>query len=152
LTYDSTFLRSHYLHPHPYDEQVVHRTLQPPDDADNDEHAPTPHSGNQALMPHGHGKSTAFTLTNKYIMQKGVAGRFTTSGLPGMATVYGDDLYAFDFNASKKASWKGRFRVVDYANAHALFHFTDGARLESREEGALDKLVLSGPNNGDDRW
>jgi hypothetical protein len=58
--------------------------------------------------------------------------------------------------------------VVDaYAYAHTLFHFQDGARLESRPEPRddvrdggdiddgdtpLDKLVLVGPNNGDDQF
>ena len=45
-----------------------------------------------------------------------------------------------------------RFHVADYGYAHTLFHFTDGARLESREQGSHDRMVLSGPNNGDDRW
>jgi hypothetical protein len=74
-----------------------------------------------------------------------------------MMTVYGDDLYYVDYNASKPGEGEGKknaahFRVRDYGYAHTLFHFTDGARLESRQQGVLDKLVLSGPNNGDDRF
>lgn len=99
-----------------------------------------------------------FTLTNKYIMQKGVAGRFkhpdSSGSATGMVTVYGDDLYYVDYNLSlpREGKMASRFRVADYGYAHTLFHFTDGARLESRIAGNLDRMVLSGPNNGDNRW
>ena len=93
-----------------------------------------------------------FTPTNKYIMQKGVAGRFREAKYPGMVTVYGDDLYHLNYNVTKPWKGKARFRVDDYAYAHTLFHFTDGAVLQSRQPGELDRLVLSGPNNGDDRF
>ena len=57
-----------------------------------------------------------FTLTNKYIMQKGVAGRFKEN-TTGMFTVYGDDMYYVNYNLSRPL-WPGetssRFRVTDY--------------------------------------
>lgn len=95
-----------------------------------------------------------FTLTNKYIMQKGIVGRFKHRDSTGMVTVYGDDLYYLDYNMSLPREGKAasRFRVADYGYAHTLYHFTDGALLESREAGGLDQMVLSGPNNGDDRF
>ncbi len=96
-----------------------------------------------------------FTNTNKYVMQKGVPGRFKAAGSTGMVTVYGDDLYHFAYRIKDgPIGDKGpKFRADDYAYAHTLFHFTDGARLESRDPSSpLDKLVLSGPNNGDDRF
>jgi hypothetical protein len=99
-----------------------------------------------------------FTLTNKYIMQKGVVGKFRRGEFPSMVTVYGDDLYHVKYSKpkDKETEKPARFRVDDYTYAHTLFHFTDGAVLESRlkpwQPGGLDKLVLSGPNNGDDRF
>eukprot|EP01045_Picozoa_sp_COSAG04_P001573 COSAG04_NODE_54_length_30630_cov_12.996233_1_plen_239_part_10 len=35
---------------------------------------------------------------------------------------------------------------------HASARLADGARLESRQPGRTDRMVLSGPNNGDERW
>jgi hypothetical protein len=90
-----------------------------------------------------------FTNTNWYVMPKGVVGKFKVGGMPRMMTIYGDDLYLLDYNMSK--SEDQRFRVSDYGYSHTLYHFTDGARLESRS-GGLDRLVLSGPNSGDDRF
>jgi len=75
-----------------------------------------------------------------------------------MVTVYGDDLYHVKYSQpnDKEKEKPARFRVDDYAYAHTLFHFTDGAVLEPRlkpwQPGGLDRLVLSGPNNGDGRF
>ena len=56
-----------------------------------------------------------FTLTNKYIMQKAVAGRFRSGDFPGVITVYGDDLYHLRYTAGKPKKDKGpTLRVDDY--------------------------------------
>ena len=93
------------------------------------------------------------TNTGKYIMQQGIPGNFREDPFhPGseMITVYGDDLYLVNYD-TRNAAEINRFRVSDYGYAHTLYHFTDGARLESRT-GGLDCLVLAGPNNGDDHF
>jgi len=92
-----------------------------------------------------------FTNTNKYYMQKGIAGNFkdgTDYQGPEMMMVYGDDLYLVNYDVSKATP---TFRVSDYTYAPSQYHFSDGACLEDRN-GGLDKLVLSGPNNGDDNF
>lgn len=94
-----------------------------------------------------------FTDTNRYIMPKGVAGNFKSGDGwtdTEMVTVYGDDLFLVRYDTSKSTD-VDRFRPADYGYAHTLYHFCDAARLEDRE-GGLDKLVLSGPNNGDDHF
>ena len=48
----------------------------------------------------------AFTLTNKYIMQKGVAGRFKEN-TTGMFTAYGDDMYCTRHSRSPLANCVG---------------------------------------------
>ncbi|VGO16412.1 Lambda-carrageenase [Pontiella desulfatans] len=92
------------------------------------------------------------TDTGKYLLQQGIPGDFRNwSAWPGpeMLTIYGDDLYLVDYDLTESAN--NRFRVKDYGYAHTLYHFTDGARLESRS-GGLDKIVLAGPPNGDDHF
>jgi hypothetical protein len=92
------------------------------------------------------------TDTGKYLLQQSVPGNFKDgAAYPGaeMLTIYGDDLYLVDYDLNEPAS--DRFRVRDYGYSHTLYHFTNGARLESRS-GGLDKLVLAGPINGDDHF
>jgi Secretion system C-terminal sorting domain len=92
-----------------------------------------------------------FTNTNSYYMQKGIPGNFKDGeDYPGteMVMVYGDDLYLVSYDVSKSFPL---FRVSDYTYSPPQYHFSDGACLEDRN-GGLDKLVLSGPNNGDDNF
>jgi len=93
------------------------------------------------------------TPTGKYLLQQGIPGNFRDGpAYPGaeMLTIYGDDLYLLNYNTNRSVN-TDRFRVTDYGYAHTLYHFSDGARLEDRSCG-LDKIVLSGPINGDDHF
>ena len=92
----------------------------------------------------------AFTLTNKYVMQKGVAGRFKHPDSTGMVTVYGDDLYYLDYNMSLPR----RARLLPPCRGlwlwpHPTTSRTGTARVTRRwprPDGA------ERPNNGDDRF
>jgi hypothetical protein len=92
------------------------------------------------------------TNTTRYLLQQGLPGNFRdweTYPGPEMLTIYGDDLYFADYDLTE--SENNRFRVKDSSYAHTLYHFTDMARLEDRH-GGIDKVVLAGPANGDDRF
>ena len=86
------------------------------------------------------------TNTGKYLMQHGIPGDFDNDGKAELFTVYGDDLFLSDYNSTNKS-----ISISDYTWAHTDYHFSDGARLENRNGGA-DKIVLSGPINGDDHF
>ncbi|GGZ87437.1 hypothetical protein GCM10007028_27030 [Algibacter mikhailovii] len=86
------------------------------------------------------------TNTGKYLMQHGVPGDFDNDGKAELFTVYGDDLFLSEYNPTSNA-----ISISNYTWAHSDYHFSDAARLESRSGGA-DKIVLSGPINGDDHF
>lgn len=103
---------------------------------------------NFLIQNHGFQKSDKedLTSTGKYLMQHGVPGDFDGDGKAELFTIYGDDLFLSQYDASTKT-----LAISDYTWAHTLYHFTDGACLEDRNGGA-DKMVLSGPITGDDHF
>ncbi|MCD6354634.1 MAG: T9SS type A sorting domain-containing protein, partial [Prolixibacteraceae bacterium] len=56
------------------------------------------------------------------------------------------DLFLSDYNPLLKT-----IEISAYTWANSMYHFSDGARLENRNGGA-DKIVLTGPINGDDHF
>ncbi|GAB1308879.1 hypothetical protein KH5_15620 [Urechidicola sp. KH5] len=92
------------------------------------------------------GDKEKLTNTGKYLMQHGIPGDFDNDGKPELFTVYGDDLFISDYEPPTKA-----LNISDYSWVHSDYHFSDAARLESRT-GAADKLVITGPINGDDHF
>ncbi|MCK4922434.1 MAG: T9SS type A sorting domain-containing protein [Bacteroidales bacterium] len=103
---------------------------------------------NYLIQNHGFPSNTKEKMTNtgKYLMQHGVPGDFDNDGNAELFTVYGDDLFLSDYTPSTKT-----LSISAYTWAHTDYHFSDVARLESRSGGA-DKIVLSGPINGDDHF
>ncbi|TLX78166.1 T9SS type A sorting domain-containing protein [Labilibacter sediminis] len=100
------------------------------------------------IQNHGFQKSDKedLTQTGKYLMQHGVPGDFDGDGKAELFTIYGDDLFLTQYDASSKT-----LSIADYTWAHSMYHFSDGACLEDRNGGA-DKMVLAGPINGDDHF
>jgi len=101
------------------------------------------------LIEHyGFSKSDKEKLTNtgKYLLQQGIPGDFDNDGGAEVFTLYGDDLFLSDYNAPSQA-----LSISDYTWSHSMYHFSDGARLEDRNGGA-DQMVLVGPINGDDHF
>ncbi|WP_289053396.1 T9SS type A sorting domain-containing protein [Carboxylicivirga marina] len=100
------------------------------------------------IQNHGFQKSDKedLTSTGKYLMQHGVPGDFDGDGKAELFTIYGDDLFLSQYEPGTKI-----LSISDYTWAHSMYHFSDGACLEDRNGGA-DKMVLSGPINGDDHF
>ncbi|NLR93849.1 T9SS type A sorting domain-containing protein [Flammeovirga agarivorans] len=94
----------------------------------------------------GYKNKDHITNTGKYLMQHGLPGNFTTDEAKELFTLYGDDLFLSKYNVDEKA-----FSIEEYTWAHSDYHFTSIARLEVRN-GGYDKIVLSGPMNGDDHF
>ncbi len=103
---------------------------------------------NYLIQNHGFEKSDKedLTSTGKYLMQHGVPGDFDGDGHAEIFTIYGDDLFLSQYDATTKT-----LAISDYTWAHSMYHFSDGACLQDRNGGA-DKMVLSGPINGDDHF
>ncbi|MCK4959207.1 MAG: hypothetical protein KAT00_07395, partial [Planctomycetes bacterium] len=62
----------------------------------------------------------------------------------------GHNLHLSNYDTNRSVN-VDRLRVTDYGYSHALYHFMSIARLENRN-GGLDRVVLSGPPNGDDHF
>jgi hypothetical protein len=103
---------------------------------------------NYLIQNHGFKKSDKETLTStgKYLLQHGVPGDFDNDGKAELFTVYGDDLFLSDYDTTQKA-----LSISTYTWAHSMYHFSDAACLQDRNGGA-DKIVLTGPVNGDDHF
>ncbi|MBS2211309.1 T9SS type A sorting domain-containing protein [Carboxylicivirga mesophila] len=103
---------------------------------------------NFLIQNHGFQKSDKvdLTATGKYLMQHGVPGDFDGDRQAELFTIYGDDLFLSQYDSSTKT-----LTISAYTWAHSMYHFSDGACLENRNGGA-DKMVLSGPINGDDHF
>ncbi|WP_430814944.1 T9SS type A sorting domain-containing protein [Carboxylicivirga sp. RSCT41] len=103
---------------------------------------------NYLINNHGFEKSDKedLTSTGKYLMQHGVPGDFDGDRQAELFTIYGDDLFLSQYDPSTKT-----LAISGYTWAHSMYHFSDGACLEDRNGGA-DKIVLSGPINGDDHF
>lgn len=103
---------------------------------------------NFLIQNHGFKKSDKekLTSTGKYLMQHGIPGDFDNDGKAELFTVYGDDLFLSQYNPSEK-----KISISEYTWAHSMYHFSDGACLQDRN-GDADKMVLSGPVNGDDHF
>lgn len=103
---------------------------------------------NFLIQNHGFVLEDNETLTNttKYLLQNGVPGDFDNDGQAELFTLYGDDLFLSDYTSSSKS-----LSISEYTWAHTEYHFTSVARLEDRNGGA-DKVILSGPANGDDHF
>ena len=97
---------------------------------------------------HGFTNSDKEDLTNtgKYLLQQGVPGDYDNDGKPELFTVYGDDLFLSQYEPSLK-----QLGISAYTWAHSLYHFSSAACLEDPNGGA-DKIVLTGPINGDDHY
>lgn len=100
------------------------------------------------IKNHGFRKSDKekLTSTTKYLLQHGVPGDFDNDGNAELFTVYGDDLFLSDYDPSSKS-----LEISAYSWAHSMYHFSDAACLQDRNGGA-DKMVLTGPINGDDHF
>lgn len=86
------------------------------------------------------------TNTGKYLMQHGLPGDFNNDGHQQLFMLYGDDLFLSTYSKENAA-----FSITDYTWANTEYHFSGIARLEDRN-GGYDKVVLSGPVNGDDHY
>lgn len=92
------------------------------------------------------GDKEKLTNTGKYLMQHGLPGDFDNDGEAELFTLYGDDLFLSDYNSSTKT-----LDISTYTWAHTEYHFSSIALLQDRN-GGHDKIVLSGPINGDDHF
>jgi len=103
---------------------------------------------NDLIQNYGFPSNTKEKMTNtgKYLMQHGIPGDFDNDSDAEIFTVYGDDLFISNYNPTTKT-----ISISDYTWAHSDYHFSDAARLESRT-GATDKIVITGPINGDDHF
>ncbi len=103
---------------------------------------------NFLIQNHGFVKSDKedLTKTGKYLLQHGIPGDFDNDGKAELFTVYGDDLFLSHYSPSTKS-----ISISAYTWAHSLYHFSDGACLQDRD-GEADKIVLTGPINGDDHF
>ena len=86
----------------------------------------------------------------KYIAQQGIPGNFTSAGGTEMFTLYGNYLYLLNYDTNKADTAWARLKVTNFGYAPMEFEFSDGARLESGS--GLDKIILTGPINGDDHF